>query len=245
MDDWLRVRVAHASLVAEGVREFVLEPLGEARLRTWRAGAHVRLRAQTMLGQPAERRYSLVASAQGMQGCAIAVHRAHDHGVAANLHDCVKPGDTLAISQPSNDFAQHQGPQRAVLIAGGIGITPILPMAYEMSAAGRDFELHYAARSYGAMAYRAEAEALRPGAVHLYLGDERQRLDIRQLVARLLGDEHVYVWGPPSMIDEVRDAADKAALPSRQVHFESFGQRVAVGDRSFAVELRRSGRTLA
>jgi ferredoxin-NADP reductase len=71
----------------------------------------------------------------------------------------------LDVSPPSTDFALHEGPQRAVLIAGGVGITPLLPMARELSAAGFEFELHYAARSRAAMAYWAEAQALRQGAV--------------------------------------------------------------------------------
>lgn len=244
MDDWLRVRVARAGLVAEGVREFVLQPLDGGRLRAWRAGAHLRLRAKTADGRAVERRYSLVGSVGSTEACVIAVHRAHDHGVSAYLHDRIQVGDTLDVSQPTNDFAMHEAPQRTLLIAGGIGITPLLPMARELAAARREFELHYAARSGAAMAYRAEAEALAAGAVHLYLGDAGRRLEVGQLARHWHGDDHVYVCGPSRMIDEVRDVAARAALPPQQVHFESFGHTATMGDRGFTVDLRRSRRVL-
>ena len=244
MVEWLQARVESANFIAEGVREFVLQPLDRGRLRAWRAGAHLRLRAQAAGGRQVDRHYSLVGPAGSTEPCVIAVHRAHDHGVSAFLHDHIQVGDVLDISQPSNDLTLHEGPQRAVLIAGGIGITPLLPMARDLSSAGREFELHYAARSAGAMAYRAEVEALGHGAVHVYLGDAGRRVDIGQLAKCWSVGDHVYVCGPRRMIDEVRDAAARATVPPRHVHFELFGQAAGPGDHSFTVELRRSRRVL-
>ena len=245
MVDRIRVRVERVSLVADSVREFVLQPLSTSSLRAWRAGAHIRVHARTMNGCNAERSYSLVGRPSDGGCCVIAVHRVHDLGVAAYLHDHVHPGDELEISQPLNDFALHDGPQRAVLIAGGIGITPLLPMALAQMAAGRLFELHYAGRSQSSMAYKTEVRALGQDSTHLYPSDSGRRLDIAELATRWRADDHVYVCGPRRMIEQVRDVAAAAGLMAMRVHFESFGVGTAAANRGFAVELRRSRRTVS
>jgi ferredoxin-NADP reductase len=245
VSEFVRVRVERVSQVAESVREFVLRPVSRAAVAPWRAGAHIRVRAQTMDGRAAERRYSLVGAAGDPDRLRIAVLRGHDHGVAAHLHDRVGPGDELRVSQPGNDFGLHSKPHRALLIAGGIGITPLLPMARELAVSGDAFELHYAARSLAAMAYRGDVEAL--GAervVRLYPGDQGRRLDITALAAHWQADHQVYVCGPRSLIEQVRRDAAAVGLPEAQVHFESFGSAVRALDRGFEVELRRARRTL-
>jgi ferredoxin-NADP reductase len=244
MNEFIRARVERVSQVADAVREFVLRPVSPAAVGSWRAGAHIRVRARTMDGQAAERRYSLVGATGDPDRLSIAVLRGHDHGVAAYLHDSVGPGDELEVSRPTNDFALHRGPQRAVLIAGGIGITPLLPMALERQAASDAFELHYAARSLAAMAYRADVEALGLDRVQLYPGDQGQRLNVTELAAHRQADDHVYVCGPHSLIEQVRRDAAAAGLPAAQVHFESFGPTALALDHGFEVDLRRSRRTL-
>jgi ferredoxin-NADP reductase len=244
MDDRLRVRVERVAFVADDVREFVLRPLARSSLRAWRAGAHIRIHARTMDGLRAERRYSIVGRAGDAQCCVIAVHRAHDHGVAAWLHECVVPGDELEISQPVNDFVLSDGAPRTVLIAGGVGITPLLPMAREQLAAGRPFEIHYAARALSAMAYRADVQALGKDKAYLYAGGAGRRLDIAELATRWRADDHLYVCGPRRMIDQVRETAARIGIVAKQVHFESFGAAAAAQDHAFEVELRRSRRTL-
>ncbi len=245
MDDRLRVRVERTTFVADAVREFVLRPLSTPGLRAWRAGAHISVHARTMDGREAERRYSIVGCDGNAEHCIIAVHRVHDHGVAAWLRERVAQGDELDISQPVNDFGLPAAAPRTVLIAGGIGITPLLPMAREQLAAGQPFEIHYAARSLSAMAYRAEVQALGTDKAYLYAGGCGRRLDIAGLAARWRADDHLCVCGPRRMIGQVRANAAAVGIAAKQVHFESFGAAAAVHDRAFVVELRRSRRTLS
>ncbi len=244
MNEFVRVRVESVSQVAESVREFVLRPLAPVVVASWRAGAHIRVLARTMDGRAAERRYSLLGPGGHPDRLLIAVLRGHDHGVAAYLHDRIGPGDELEVSRPANDFALRSEPHRAVLIAGGIGITPLLPMARELVASGYAFELHYAARSLAAMAYRADVEALGLDRVRLYPGDRGQRLDITERAAHWRADHHVYVCGPRRLIEQVRYDAAAMGVPAAQVHFENFGSAAHALDHSFKVELRRSSRTL-
>lgn len=244
MTELVRVRIERVSQVAESVREFALRPVSPAVVSSWRAGAHIRVLARTMDGRAAERRYSLVGPAGDPQRLLIAVLRGHDHGVAAYLHDRVGPGDELDVSQPANDFALRSEAHRAVLIAGGIGITPLLPMARELVASGSAFELHYAARSLATMAYRVDVEALGPDRARLYLGDQGQRLDIAQLGARWQRDHHIYVCGPRSLIEQVRRDSAAVGRPAAHVHLESFGSPAHALDHGFEVELRRSRREL-
>lgn len=244
MLDWLAVRVVRSRLVAQGVREFSLQSVVPDQLGAWEAGAHVRVRVQKLGRRVAERQYSLVWAAEKGKGCVIAVHRAHDYGVSAFLHDHIQVEDVLEISQPLNDFPLHPGAQRSVLIAGGIGITPILPMAYELSGLGRPFELHYAARSSAEMAYLTQVKALASPSVHLYLGDSSDRLDVGQLAPAWRGEDHIYVCGPRGLIDAVNTEAFRVGLSQGQIHFESFGPVSRPSDREFTVELRRSRKVL-
>jgi ferredoxin-NADP reductase len=241
--EFMRVQVERVSQVADSVREFVLQPLSPGAVSPWRAGAYIRVQARTMNGLAAERRYSLVGPASQPDRLLIAVLRGQDLGVAAYLHDRVGPGEELVVSQPANDFALRSEPHRAVLIAGGIGITPLLPMARELAASGGAFEFHYAAKSLAAMAYRTDVEALGLDRVRFYPGDEGQRINITEQSALWQADQHVYVCGPRRLIDHVQRAAMAVGMSAAQVHFESFGAEHAF-DHRFEVELRRSRRML-
>lgn len=158
-------------------------------------------------------------------------------------------GDTLKVSGPKNDFPLHAteaGESETVLIAGGIGITPIAAMASALKAAGRPWSMHYSGRSLDQLAFRDELAALAGPALHLHADDDAvTRLDIGTLLDALSTSQHLYVCGPKGMIDAVIEGAKARGWPACKVHFELFTTAAPVaGDTPFEVELSQSGQIL-
>lgn len=158
-------------------------------------------------------------------------------------------GDSVKVSGPKNDFPLHPaeaGERPIVLIAGGIGITPIAAMAASLQASGRAYELHYSGRSRDQLAFVDELSALAGGALFVHADDDpASRLDIGALLDGLDTAQHLYVCGPKGMIDALIDGAKTRGWPSERVHFELFAAAAPVaGDQAFEVELAQSGKVL-
>jgi ferredoxin-NADP reductase len=150
------------------------------------------------------------------------------------------------VGLPRNLFAMVDTPAPVLLIAGGIGVTPLLAMARERQAQGRSWRMVLAARSRGHAAYLNELQAL-GGSVSTHFDDEHggQPLDVGAVLAGLDPSTHIYCCGPQPLMDKVREVAVRNAHPAAQLHFESFGGAVAVavaeGERAFTVHLARAG----
>jgi vanillate O-demethylase ferredoxin subunit len=210
------------------------------------AGAHIKVKVALPDGRADERSYSLVNS-DGQNGdYEIAVQcESAGHGGSAYMHR-LKVGDALAARGPVNDFRLATGASHHVLIAGGIGITPILSMARALRAAGQPFHLHYAARSPELMAFREAVEALCDKTAQLCFdgGDPARGLNLEQVLGPPAGGRHVYVCGPKGMIDAVLATAARLGWAAANVHFESFGAAPQAGDGAIEVVLSRAGRTI-
>ncbi|MDK3020678.1 PDR/VanB family oxidoreductase [Pseudodonghicola flavimaris] len=220
------------------IREFTLRPADGAAPPAHDAGSHLKFD----LGPLGERSYSLV-DWPGDSGdvLRIAVQREDEGDGGSRQMHSLAVGDTLAVTGPKNDFPlqDHTGP--ALLVAGGIGITPILSMATALQAAGRPFALHYASRNRGVMAYEeALAEAF--GAAAQFHHDDIAPLNLSALFAHVDPATHVYVCGPKPMIEATRAAANAAGLPDAQIHFELFtSAQHEAGDTAFEVEIASTG----
>ena len=234
-------------LVIEGIRdktdrirEFILRAADGGALPGHSAGAHIKLD----LGGPGTRSYSLIDwpdDPRPAQSWRMAVQREDDgQGGSAHMHGLVA-GDRLTLDSAGNDFplADHDGP--ALLLAGGIGITPLISMATALSAAQRPFALHYTTRSRGVMAYEeALAEAF--GAAVTFHHDDMVPLNLDTLFDGIDPATHLYVCGPKGMIEAARAAANGAGLPDAQIHFELFTTPQAEeGDTAFEVEVASTG----
>ena len=211
------------------------------------AGAHIDLH----LPSGKVRQYSLLNPAAAPMTYRIAVLRdPASRGGSQEVHDHLQEGQILAVGEPRNLFPLHQGPEHALLIAGGIGITPILAMAQGLSAAGRSFELHYACRSRERAAYvDVLARAPLAGCCQLWCDDEAQRLDLGQILVDSPLDSHLYVCGPSGLIDAVLAQARAQVWSEDRLHrefFASTGSSLPIeGDQPFELQLQRSGRCIA
>jgi vanillate monooxygenase ferredoxin subunit len=245
-DDLLRLRVSRKMALARDIQGFELvHPEGRA-LPAFTAGAHVDVQVP---GGPA-RQYSLCNDPDETHRYLIAVQReAASRGGSAGMHERVCEGSLLGVSRPRNHFALDPSARRYLLLAGGIGISPILSMVEWLHARGADFELYYTARSRERMAFleRARQATWAPRA-RLYFddGDHRQRIDLPALLARAEPGRHVYVCGPRGFMDAISSIARSSGWPAAQLHSESFSAPPsdATGERSFEVLLARSGRVI-
>jgi phthalate 4,5-dioxygenase reductase subunit len=225
------------------VRFELRHPAGIA-LPGFEPGAHLTVR--TPAGSL--RRYSLCNDPAETDRYEIAVKRdAQGRGGSIAMTDRLVVGARLPVAAPQNEFALHPRAKRFLLIAGGIGITPMMSMMRHLVAAGGPrFDLHYCTRSPAHTAFSAELAAPEfEGRVHIHHddGDPARAFDFWPLLEKPSG-AHVYCCGPRALMDGVCDMSGH--WPFGSVHFESFGIDAAVrqADRPFAVVLARSGRRI-
>ena len=227
-----------------GPQDEVLPPLA--------SGAHLQLMVP---GLPERRCYSIVhlTPAEALDAAPraywIAVRREEpSRGGSLWMHQ-LKAGDSVTVGEPRNEFPLHapqpgEGP--AVLIAGGVGITPIASHAAALTAQQRPFALHYSSRSREHLAMASELTALCGDALHLHADDEADtRLDLAALLDACQPNQPLYVCGPKGMINAAIAAARARGWADDHVHVELFVEAaVQQGDAPIEVELRASGMTL-
>jgi ferredoxin-NADP reductase len=206
-------------------------------------GAHIDIH----LTNGAVRQYSLCGDPADFTRYRIAVQREADgRGGSILLHGETRVGDTLLVSLPRNHFALAAPGHRHILVAGGIGLTPLMSMVEELRRRGDAFELHVCLRSRADMPFRDWLEPLeRQGLARIYAtrDPEGSRLDLDALVGGAPANAHVYCCGPARMIDAVLAAA--SGRPAETVHVEHFGAaRIPPGGEAFTVELARSKRSI-
>lgn len=240
-DDLQPLRVRRAEMVADGIKLFELGRDDGQDLPAFTPGAHLRVLVPNGL----LRRYSLSGDPQHRAVYQIAVKREADgRGGSRSLVDDTREGDTLAVSAPHNDFALAPGAARHVLIAGGIGITPLISMARHLLAtSGKPFRLYYLGRTPESMAFREELSG--PDyhgrvVMHCDGGDPERAYDLWPVLEKQAG-AHVYCCGPRGLMQAVRDMTGHWS--STAVHFEDFGTvtHSTAEDRPFHVTLARSG----
>jgi vanillate O-demethylase ferredoxin subunit len=237
----INVRIEAKTAVARDVCALTLVAADGGALPAFTAGAHV----DVHLPGGFVRQYSISNDPAETHRYVLGVLReAQSRGGSRAVHE-LAPGQALQVSAPRNHFPLAPQARRSLLIAGGIGITPLLAMARQLAREDAAFELHYAASSIERMAFRADIEASSfAEAVQFHVG--RERLDVKQLLTAQPGDVHVYVCGPRRLIDAVTDAAQDLGWAAERVHREFFAGAAAPAsgqDRAFEVELR-SGRVI-
>jgi vanillate O-demethylase ferredoxin subunit len=206
------------------------------------AGAHIDVEVQPGL----IRQYSLCNNPNERHVYVIGVLKdPASRGGSAGVHD-IPQGAQIRISEPRNHFELDHTAARTLLLAGGIGVTPILCMAERLANIGADFEMHYATRSRAKTAFydRITGSSF-AGKVHIHHDDGpgAQKLDIAAVLGAADAGTHLYVCGPGGFIDWVLGAAKAAGYPEAQVHREYFNvdpDQFAPGD-AFQIKLASTG----
>ena len=239
--DWMEVVVSDRRTVAEDIVALELRPASGV-LPAFEAGAHIEvetapgcIRHYSLLNDPSEtHRYVLgVLREPASRGGSEAIHRGFPAGA------------TVKIGPPRNTFALVAHAGRSVLMAGGIGLTPLYAMAHALHRADADFVLHYYARNSARAAFADElATQAFGGRVAVHLDDAADRLPVGAAIGPADDAAHLYICGPAGFIEHVRVTARSQGWRDANIHIEHFSAEVNAAGEGFEVEARRSGVTV-
>lgn len=240
----LTVKVASKQRAADGIVALELvSPQGDA-LPQFHAGAHIDVHIDGLT----PRQYSLCGDPEDRRMYRIGVLRDEgSRGTSVHLNDTVQVGDELQISEPKNHFplmpAEHY-----VLLAGGIGITPLMCMAMTLHKRHASFELHYACRSESRAAFLSELKAAPYASqVHTWWDDvPGQSLNLDHVVAKRSGLSKLYVCGPTGLLDSAQNKASQFGWEKDNVHVEYFsgGNTASDSDTDFELEIASTGEVI-
>ena len=237
-----RVVVAEVNREAAAVMRVDLVDAHGRELPDWTPGAHIEL-----VSGEWRRYYSLCGTRDDRSRLSIAILREPEgRGGSVHFHDTLKPGDILHIAGPKNHFHLDETATRYTLIAGGIGITPIIAMADRLKALGKPYVLHYCGAGRRTMAFLERVERDHRGALTLHAGDEGCRLDLPSALGTLAEGEQVYACGPERLLEALGALAE--SWPEGTLHVEHFAARSNILDpgkeHAFEVVLADSDLTL-
>lgn len=246
MEQSLQVKVAARKVLAEDIAGYEFVAADDAVLPDFKAGAHIDVHIPGGL----IRQYSLYELPGEHRRYRISVLRdPKSRGGSVQLLDKVREGDVLAISPPRNHFGLHNGPDRSLLFAGGIGVTPILCMAQQLAQEGRPFEMHYCGRSLPRMAF---VDPLRTCGyasqvqIHVDDGPASQQLDARAAIGAPSIDRHLYVCGPTGFMDHILTTARSLGWAEERLHREYFAAAPIdhSADGPFEIEISGTGQVI-
>ena len=252
-------------LVISGIRQLtpriraieLKHAMGEA-LPAFDAGAHLAIPVVLSDGKLTHRHYSLCSNPSRTDCYEIAVLKDHkdlkednksnykesDQSGSEVIHQHFTLGLRLNCVQPQNYFPLEQSTAPVILIAGGIGITPIKAMALTLTSQQRDFSLHYCGRSIDEMAFSDRLTRQLGDKLHLYAREEDKKLNIEKLLISSPAKAHFYFCGPQKMIDQLLDLAQQHGIASTRLHFERFEHKLDARAKPFTVKLNRSAKKI-
>ena len=240
----LRVQVSEVERMTPSITKYQLRALDGAPLPEWRAGAHINivvapeyLRQFSLSGDPADRSLYEIAVLREDSG----------RGGSALLHRIFSEGRKIFISKPINHFELDESASKSFLMAGGIGVTPMIAFAHRLHALGKDFELHYSARSESNAGYlQPLRQAPWVDQVIYHFSDQGTRADLNQLLKGYQPGWHLYTCGPETYITAVTDAATHQGFPEEACHLEYFAvpEQPDFESHPFKLKLARSGQIL-
>lgn len=238
--DWGRARLRATQDLTHDIRLFEIEP--EDRFAPPRPGCHIQVSVQ--LGErPDIRSYSTVGPCtDGIYR--IAVKRLADtRGGSAYLWG-LAPGARLMVTPPRNHFELGLGRPDYLLVAGGIGITPIFGMALALAGAGARFRVLYGARTQRDLALADELRARIGDRLELFVGADGRRIDLSAEIGRLAAGGEAYVCGPIGLLEAAKHAWKDSGRPAANLRFETFGNSGRYAAERFTVNIPRLALTI-
>ena len=241
----LRLIVKQSEAATPQIRIITLASADGGALPGFSAGSHIRVQ----LPDGGDRPYSLVntnaapGAMDAPQAYRLGVRLEEDSACGSKYMHGLSEGDQIVASEPQNQFGLTDEIAEIVLIAGGIGITPTLSMASELTAAGRPFSFHYAGHTRSALAFVEPLSTVCGDTLTIHCDDEPDTaIQLDALVDGLKPSSHVYVCGPRGMIEAVRERAHARGFDKDHVHFELFSKHDEQVECSpFEVEISSTG----
>jgi ferredoxin-NADP reductase len=237
-----QMQIAEVRNEAAGVMSLVLEQPNRRPLPAWSPGAHI-----DVLAGGYERKYSLCGDPSDQTRYKIAVLKnGEGRGGSRYFHENLKIGALVQVRGPKNHFRLQEDAPRYVLIAAGIGITPIVAMADRLKTLGKNYALHYAGRSTSAMAYLDRLKSDHGDRLHLYTKSNGRRMQLNEIAKPMAAGQKVYACGPDRLLSELEELAQH--WPENTLHVEHFSPTNSLLDpateHGFEVELRDSNLTI-
>lgn len=246
----LEVRVAATRYLTPRIKELLLTAVDGAALPRYEPGAHIELHLESPSLGRFVRHYSIVGGVGHDNDHAntyrIAVQLEDGQRGSAHVHAALNEGSLLKISWPKNNFVLGRSDKHVLLLAGGIGITPIFSMLRSVLRRKQSFSFVYSGRTREGMAYASEALDLADtsGTLHLSGDPAVDHLDLKSIFACQPESTVVYVCGPAPMVAAAYKAAQSLGWEDSRVRSEQFGALRSNDDVAFEVELKRSGRVV-
>ncbi len=234
-DNWSSATLVSIRDLAPGIREFILRPDSYV-CAPYAVGSHIKVGIFAG-GQPDGRSYSLVGEADP-RGYRIAVRLADDSRGGSRYLWSLQPGARLDVTSPTSLLQVDWQRDHFCLVAGGIGITPLVGAAQALSRKTPNVSLHYAVRSRADAAYVDELSVLLGDKLTLYAADEAQRLELSGLFAALPPAAAVLFCGPMRMLDAARSAWAACGRAPADLAYETFGSSGRLAAEPFRVRLR-------
>ncbi len=236
-EQWTSCMVDRIRDVAPAIREITLKP--DAPVIPYALGSHINV-SLLIDGQPQTRSYSLVGE-RDANSYRIAVRLAPDSRGGSRAIWRLQPGARIEISNPSSLFEIDWARQDYCLIAGGIGITPIVGIASALKRRDTNLHLHYAVKSRRDAAYLDELSATLGHRLTVHASDQGARLDLDATFHELPGDAIAIMCGPMRMLEAARRAWNKAGRLATDLRYETFGSSGLLPTTEFRVRLKNTG----
>jgi len=236
------MRIAEIEPVADGIKRFRLVPTDGSPLLNYSAGSHIVVVMRDADGRMWRNPYSLMGPLGNPASYEISVLRVDESRGGSEFMHRLPVGAEVQITNPVNLFTINRQARKHLLVAGGIGITPLMSMLEELSSINADFELRYKVRSLSRGAYCQKLVERYGDRVKIYRSDRGEKLDLDRVLADQPLGTHLYVCGPKEMIDWALETARAEGWPEENLHSEQFGAPPA--GNAFTVKLARSNREI-
>lgn len=243
----LSLVVSNIAQKSHRIKLFKLTAKDSGMLPAFEPGSHLPVEIALSTNKTLLRHYSITSSSHHNRFYEIAVKQEKQGGGGSNyMHEQLRLGQTIHGKSPVNDFSLSSPGKHHILIAGGIGITPILSMLRHLSQKNESYELHYSVKTGNDLAFKAEIVKLAGNKAQFYVTKDAlpSRLDINSLFNERNKSSHVYVCGPIKMIKAVKDKAEENNWQTKHIHYESFGTTAQKTDLAVEVKLQKSRKVI-
>lgn len=226
---WASAEVVETSVIAKDIRRVVFTP--DTAAPVFDPGSHLRIEAGSLI-----RSYTCVPAEAGQ--LAIAVKRHANSRGGSDFVWALKEGDRVRLTMPENRFELSWRAPEYLMIAGGIGITPILGMVEALAQKGAKAALHYGAEDQASMAYQKDLAQCLGAHATFYEDKKGERPDLPALINSLHPEGELYACGPLPMLEAIKAAWTAAGRPVSRLRYEVFGDNGAHAETAFEVEVQ-------
>jgi len=226
------------------IRAYELRSKNNSELPLVTAGSHLGIPIQLNNGKFELHKYAICSNPNQRDFYEIAVPHELDKNSSSLLLNATSVGSEFECEWPENNFHLHADASPAVLIADGIGIAGLLPIAHTLASRGRRFSLHYFGQSKTEMAFADELQVNFPRQTHFYYADELQQIDIMHVLAEAPGNTLFYACGPKAMLDNIENCARTLSISKDQIQLEHSATEKIEADKPVILELAFSNKLL-